>query len=203
MNLTVDLGQASRFCAYEPARQRISAVPSLWKNEYVGIYSIGVTAAYLKNETYSEMRTIRFTLKVLPKRVETPKVEPRFKPKDEPVKNIKEKQFKPVNTTALGPYSPLQPIPVIKKLSDAGVLTVAWDRKMKKPANLDEMPTSKVVVTEESEADEIQQDGRFRIEKGNRRNLRKTREWFQTEKEYLEYLLVMDALDIELVSTDD
>ena len=91
MNLTVDLGQASRFCAYEPARQRISAVPSLWKNEYVGIYSIGVTAAYLKNETYSEMRTIRFTLKVLPKRVETPKVEPRFKPKDEPVKNINEK----------------------------------------------------------------------------------------------------------------
>ena len=60
-----------------------------------------------------------------------------------------------MNTTALGPYSPLQPIPVIKKLSDAGVLTVAWDRKMKKPANLDEMPTSKVVVTEESEANEI------------------------------------------------
>jgi hypothetical protein len=35
-----------------------------------------------------------------------------------------------VTTTALGPYSPLQPIPVIKKITDDGVLTVAWDRKM-------------------------------------------------------------------------
>ena len=60
-----------------------------------------------------------------------------------------------MTTTALGPFSPLQPIPIIKKLSDDGVLTVAWDRQMKKPANLDELPYSKVVLTDESEADEI------------------------------------------------
>ena len=60
-----------------------------------------------------------------------------------------------MTTTALGPFSPLQPIPIIKKLSDDGVLTVAWDRQMKKPANLDKLPYSKVVLTDESEADEI------------------------------------------------
>jgi len=68
----------------------------------------------------------------LPKKtVETPKIQPvNEKPKDAPVINIKEKKYKPVTTTALGPYSPLQPIPVIKKITDDGVLTVAWDRKM-------------------------------------------------------------------------
>ena len=42
----------------------------------------------------------------------------------------------------------------------------------------------------------------FVVEKGRRR-LRKVREWFDTEKEYLEYLLVMDALDIELIPGDE
>ena len=98
----------------------------------------------------------------------------------------------------------MQPIPVIKSLTDAGALTIAWDRKMQKPKNLEELPDSKVVVTDQSEADRIEESGRFKVKRGNRyRNLDKTREWFKTEKEYLEYLLVMDALDIELLSDSD
>ena len=66
--------------------------------------------------------------------------------------------------------------------------------------NLEELPDSRVVVIDQSEADRIKKDGRFKIETGDgRRNLRKTRQWFETEKEYLEYLLVLDALDIELI----
>ena len=61
-----------------------------------------------------------------------------------------------MTTAELGPYNPLQPIPVIKKLTDTGVLTIGWDRKMQKPPNLDEIPKSKVVVTDESEADLIE-----------------------------------------------
>ena len=74
---------------------------------------------------------------------------------------------------------------------------------MKKPNNLDELPESFVVVTDEQEAEEIEQTEKFKIDKDSRRKLRKTREWFETEKEYLEYLLVMDALDIELIPGDE
>ena len=72
---------------------------------------------------------------------------------------------------------------------------------MQKPENLDKLPETFVVVTDEAEADEIERDGRFVVDKGRR--LRKTREWFETEKDFLEYLLVMDALDIELISSDE
>ena len=73
---------------------------------------------------------------------------------------------------------------------------------MKKPGNLDDLPNSYVVVTDEEEADEIERTGKFVID-DRRRMLRKTREWFKTEKDYLEYLLVMDALDIELIPNDE
>ena len=108
-----------------------------------------------------------------------------------------------MTTTAIEPYSPLQPIPVIKKLTDAGVLTISWDRQMQQPSNLNELPFSKVVITDQSEGDLIEKEKRFKVERGNSRNLRKTREWFLTQKDYHEYLLVMDALDIDLISSDD
>ena len=73
---------------------------------------------------------------------------------------------------------------------------------MKKPGNLDDLSNSYVVVTDEEEADEIERTGKFVID-DRRRMLRKTREWFETEKDYLEYLLVMDALDIELIPNDE
>ena len=78
---------------------------------------------------------------------------------------------------------------------------------MQKPDNLAELPKSYVVITDEEEADKIQKEGIYDIskeagQKQRRRDLRKTREWFETEKEYLEYLLVMDALDIELIPED-
>ena len=73
---------------------------------------------------------------------------------------------------------------------------------MKKPGNLDDLSNSYVVVTDEEEADEIERTGKFVID-DRRRMLRKTREWFKTEKDYLEYLLVMDALDIELIPNDE
>ena len=75
---------------------------------------------------------------------------------------------------------------------------------MKKPDNLAELPTSYVVVTSEAEADMVEDTGKFKIDKEERgRRLKKTRDWFETEKEYLEYLLVMDALDIELFPGDE
>lgn len=103
----------------------------------------------------------------------------------------------------MGPYNPKQPIPVIKQLTDTGKLTIAWDRKMKKPPNPKEITTSKVVLTDENEADKIEKDGRFQIDKDKGRSLRKTREWFETEKDFLQYLLVLDALDVELIYSDE
>ena len=72
---------------------------------------------------------------------------------------------------------------------------------MAKPDNLEKLPESFVVVTDEAEADLLVQTSQFNIDR--RRRLRKTRDWFETEKEYLEYLLVMDALDIEIIPGDD
>lgn len=109
---------------------------------------------------------------------------------------------KKVTTTELGPANPRQPIPEIKQLTPQGLLTISWSKQMKKPENLDELPSSVVVVTDEAEAEEVQNTAKFQIDKNSRRKLRKTREWFETEKEYLEYLLVMDALDIELIPED-
>jgi len=69
-----------------------------------------------------------------------------------------------------------------------------WDLQLSKPEHLSELPLTYVVVAE-SEKD--------LNEKDERRRLKRTMEWFETEKEYLEYLLVMDALDIELIPCDE
>ena len=81
---------------------------------------------------------------------------------------------------------------------------------MQRPENLSDLPNSFVVVTSEAEADFVQQTGKFKISdsspinpQGPKRRLKKSRDWFETEKEYLEYLLIMDALDIELFPGDE
>jgi len=117
---------------------------------------------------------------------------------------LEEKNYIKAVTTEKGPKNPRQPIPKIKSLSPTGELTINWSKKMRKPENLAELPTSYVVVTSEAEADMVEDTGKFKIDKEERgRRLKKTRDWFETEKEYLEYLLVMDALDIELFPGDE
>ena len=73
---------------------------------------------------------------------------------------------------------------------------------MQLPENVEELPQSYVVVTDEEEAERLIESGEIKLDESGRK-LRKTRDWFETEKDYLEYLLVMDALDIELIPGDD
>lgn len=208
MDVSINLGRASTFMFFDAGSNRIRTIDNVLENKHYGDYTISVTA-FLDDGEESESHTDRFTLKVNPLllpedplEVEEEKFDASGIIVEKPFNKIWEPKYTKKTTTELGPYNPRQPIPFIKKFSDTGRLTIGWDRSMKKPDNLEELPESYIVVTDEKEADLIEKEGRYQVENKLRR-LKKTREWFETEKEYLEYLLVMDALDIELIPGDE
>ena len=65
---------------------------------------------------------------------------------------------------------------------------------MKKPANLDLIKSKEYVVMEE---------GVTQMETGSRRFLARRREWFNTDEPYLKYLLIIEALEINISATVD
>ena len=65
---------------------------------------------------------------------------------------------------------------------------------MKKPANLDLIKSKEYVVMEE---------GVTQMETGSRRFLARRREWFNTDEQYLKYLLIIEALEINIIATFD
>ena len=79
---------------------------------------------------------------------------------------------------------------------------------MLKLDNVDEITESFIVVTDEAEANRIENERSLAtmlrdVKKQDSRRLKKARDWFDTESEFLEYLLVMDALDIEVIPADE
>ena len=87
-------------------------------------------------------------------------------------------------------------------------MKISWDRLMLKLDNVDEITESFIVVTDEAEANRIENERSLAtmlrdVKKQDSRRLKKARDWFDTESEFLEYLLVMDALDIEVIPADE
>jgi len=61
MNLTVDLGSASRFASFDEKTSTLSVIESKFQNNAEGIYTIKVTASY-KDEFIDEAYSNNFFL---------------------------------------------------------------------------------------------------------------------------------------------
>ena len=111
----------------------------------------------------------------------------------------------------LGPYNPDQPIPYIKELGPTGILRIGWDRVMLEPDDFTEINPSKVGIRdEEAEQFDRTPDPPVTHSTPNdlstesitpddrRRYLERERAWFETERNRLEWLMVVDALELKL-----
>ena len=81
-------------------------------------------------------------------------------------------------------------MPILKSLSQTGLITIVWDRQMQVPLDLRQIPRTKYIV--------LAEDQKIRIEDNGRRAL--GWEWVDTSEEYLRYLQIIDALEIKVVS---
>lgn len=91
-----------------------------------------------------------------------------------------------------------EPKPSLRSVDESGLLTIDWDKMMQKPANLDLIKTSEYAVVDEGDpAARSLLDTR----QDRRRQLARRREWFNTDDQYLKYLLVIEALEIEIIAS--
>ena len=110
-----------------------------------------------------------------------------------------------------GPFNPKQPIPRIKSLNPTGVLRIGWDRKMLEPEDYSEINPSKVGIRD-SDAEKFDRtpDPPVKHSTPNdlstesitpddrRRYLERDYAWFEIERNRLEWMMVVDALELKM-----
>lgn len=62
------------------------------------------------------------------------------------IKTFKMKPFKPVDLV----WKPEQPVPRLHSVSESGLIKIVWDREMLIPIDVDEIPTTRYVLVDES-----------------------------------------------------
>ena len=84
-----------------------------------------------------------------------------------------------------------EPIPTIKDVDMDGVMTIRWDKQIQEPENLGLLQEKEYAVfgTDSTAA-----------RNRRRRQLVRRREWFDTDDQFLQYLLIIEALEIEIVA---
>ena len=103
-------------------------------------------------------------------------------------------KFEVKETLAAKERTGKEPIPSLKGVNESGLLIVKWDREMKIPANMDLIKSKQYVVINDS-TEAIQPVS------GTRRALARRREWFDTNEQYLKYLLILEALEINIIAS--
>ena len=81
-----------------------------------------------------------------------------------------------------------EPIPTLKEVDKEGLMTIRWDKKMRQPENLNLLKEKEYAVFG-TDATAVR-----------RRQLVRRREWFDTNEQFLQYLLIIEALEIEIVA---
>ena len=69
-----------------------------------------------------------------------------------------------------------------------GLMTIKWSKKMRQPENLSMLKEKEYAVLGPSAAAR------------RRRQLARRREWFNTDEQFLQYLLIIEALEIEIIA---
>ena len=83
-----------------------------------------------------------------------------------------------------------EPVPSLKAVDESGKLVIDWDKAMVPPANLDMIKDTSYAIMDEGAST-------------RRRELARRREWFNTDEQFIKYLLVIDALEIEIIAEFD
>ena len=78
-----------------------------------------------------------------------------------------------------------EPIPSLRAFDEKALLMIFWDTPMVVPDDLDLIQVAEYAILEEDP-----------LERLRRRALARRREWFDTNQQYLQYLLVVEAVEI-------
>ena len=78
-----------------------------------------------------------------------------------------------------------EPIPSLRAFDEKALLMIFWDTPMVVPDDLDLIQVAEYAILEEDP-----------LERLRRRALARRREWFDTNQQYLQYLLVVEAIEI-------
>ena len=84
-------------------------------------------------------------------------------------------QFDVKETLRINQRTGKEPVPSLKGVDQSGLLTINWDKMMKKPANLDLIQSKEYAVMDEAA-------GATKSDSRNRRILARRREWFNTNE---------------------
>ena len=68
-----------------------------------------------------------------------------------------------------------------------GLMTIKWSKKMRQPENLDMLKEKEYAILGSAAST-------------RRRQLARRREWFNTDEQFLQYLLIIEALEIEIIA---
>ena len=142
MRLEVDLGGASKFTSYEDETNTFKVHSTLLEHADIGSYKISLVATF-SNTTYSEEFEDSFYLTVVPDEVQV-SLPAEYYFYDEWKGQIRD-AWEPAE-----PFDPEKPVPHIDSMSQTGILTVRWDRKMQKPDNITELAEAQIAVRQES-----------------------------------------------------
>ena len=203
MEVKVDLGLAAEFLRFDSTTNSFKVASTIDLSIYCGAFEICVQI-FFKNATYIEQYSDCFVITI-----ECP---------EEPIPPFEFPILDPANFTIhegpleLGPYNPDQPIPRIKDLTPTGILLIGWDRQMTPPEDFTEINPSKVGIrdkeakkfdrTPDPPPDVIKTDNDLSISSidpnNQRRQLDRGYDWFEIEKHKLEWLMVVDALELKM-----
>ena len=143
MEVSVIMGDAFRFTTYDKDQNMFKVHSNLVLPEDVGEYPIQVEARFF-NATFSETYRKTFILTIWddppPEEEAWFPPSPIFYPEWKPTNYIRK------NTTQ--EEDPNRPIPYIADLSSDGVLKIGWNKEMKPPKNITEIPPTKIAVEE-------------------------------------------------------
>ena len=133
MTLKVNLGPTAKFTTYEAETNSFKVHSTLLELEDVGVYEISFTATF-SNSTYAEEYEQSFYLTVYEEERTVP-LPTEYYFYDEWKGRIRD-AWEPPKT-----FDPEKPVPYVHSMTQTGVLTVRWDRKMQKSENITTLTT--------------------------------------------------------------
>ena len=192
MRAQPSMDKISHFAEYDEQKNELSIIGSKLKETDAGFYAINVTAS-ISSQTYREEISGRFRLQVLPRFPAIIPTDPTDNQTADPPQSIIKKQEWTgliVDEADKDIFKSTQPVPYMKSISETGLLTIEWDRKIRTVDEPDQIGSTQVLLRVDQS------------EKLRRRQLQDF--WLQSGKlEELEQVKIKQTLEISLIRDDE
>lgn len=189
LSVDVKLGEADSFVEWDVEKNEFVIKEGAVTPDLNGTYPIEIEFSY-QNSTYKETYTKTFEVQIDPPLDQIPPTFAGIQFRNE-YETIEETIVETRFTQEPEPYSPEQPVPYIEELTETGLLTIGWDRFMEKPEDPSEIRPSKVGITETDLPPDYSKLPQRKLQE-------RVHNWYTDKKAYLEWLMIVDALEIKV-----